>query len=188
MTRQPLLHEGLGAVRKVVECAITKSPSFTQWSVLHLHVYGASIGTADASGEPSLRFQTAHLMLTDNISDPLRLFYDRTQSNEARLRRYSYSALSGRISAPASTSTCLIVSSPTPQRAHSWVVLPLPADQTNDAQPRIHSTVDFMMGGTAAAISKTVAAPIERVKLLVQNQGAMLEAGRLDKPYQGPIV
>jgi len=45
--------------------------------------------------------------------------------------------------------------------------------------------VDFMMGGTAAAISKTAAAPIERVKLLIQNQGAMMNAGRLDRPYSG---
>jgi solute carrier family 25 (mitochondrial adenine nucleotide translocator), member 4/5/6/31 len=42
-----------------------------------------------------------------------------------------------------------------------------------------------MMGGTAAAISKTVAAPIERVKLIIQNQGAMINAGRLDRPYSG---
>lgn len=47
------------------------------------------------------------------------------------------------------------------------------------------STVDFMMGGTAAAISKTVAAPIERVKLMMQNQGAMIAAGRLSTPYRG---
>jgi solute carrier family 25 (adenine nucleotide translocator) protein 4/5/6/31 len=46
---------------------------------------------------------------------------------------------------------------------------------------------DFLMGGTAAAISKTVAAPIERVKLLMQNQGAMLAAGRLDMPYGGLV-
>lgn len=45
--------------------------------------------------------------------------------------------------------------------------------------------VDFMMGGTAASISKTAAAPIERVKLLIQNQGANLAAGRLDRPYGG---
>ncbi|EPQ51136.1 ATP ADP antiporter [Gloeophyllum trabeum ATCC 11539] len=45
--------------------------------------------------------------------------------------------------------------------------------------------VDFLMGGTAAAISKTAAAPIERVKLLMQNQGAMLANGRLDRPYAG---
>ncbi|GJE85690.1 mitochondrial carrier [Phanerochaete sordida] len=46
---------------------------------------------------------------------------------------------------------------------------------------------DFMMGGTAAAISKTVAAPIERVKILMQNQGSMITAGRLDRPYSGII-
>ena len=45
--------------------------------------------------------------------------------------------------------------------------------------------VDFMMGGTAATISKTAAAPIERVKLVIQNQGAMISAGRLDRPYTG---
>lgn len=42
-----------------------------------------------------------------------------------------------------------------------------------------------MMGGTAAAISKTAAAPIERVKLLMQNQGANIAAGRLERPYNG---
>ncbi|KAI9568568.1 mitochondrial carrier [Boletus coccyginus] len=41
------------------------------------------------------------------------------------------------------------------------------------------------MGGTAAAISKTAAAPIERVKLMIQNQGAMIAAGRLSSPYRG---
>jgi hypothetical protein len=30
--------------------------------------------------------------------------------------------------------------------------------------------IDFMMGGISAAVSKTAAAPIERVKLLIQNQ------------------
>ena len=44
-----------------------------------------------------------------------------------------------------------------------------------------------MMGGTAAAISKTAAAPIERVKILIQNQGSMLAAGRLERPYTGII-
>ncbi|KAI6113993.1 mitochondrial carrier domain-containing protein [Pisolithus sp. B1] len=44
---------------------------------------------------------------------------------------------------------------------------------------------DFLMGGVAASISKTAAAPIERVKLLIQNQGAMIAAGRLSSPYNG---
>lgn len=44
---------------------------------------------------------------------------------------------------------------------------------------------DFMMGGVSAAISKTAAAPIERVKLLIQNQDEMIKQGRLAKKYGG---
>ena len=46
---------------------------------------------------------------------------------------------------------------------------------------------NFGLSGAAAVISKTAAAPIERVKLLVQNQDEMLKSGRLDKPYNGVI-
>jgi len=45
--------------------------------------------------------------------------------------------------------------------------------------------LDFMMGGVSAAVSKTAAAPIERVKLLIQNQDEMLKSGRLAMPYKG---
>jgi len=45
--------------------------------------------------------------------------------------------------------------------------------------------LNFLMGGVSAAVSKTAAAPIERVKLLIQNQDEMLKAGRLDRPYGG---
>ncbi|TPX41200.1 hypothetical protein SeLEV6574_g06208 [Synchytrium endobioticum] len=45
--------------------------------------------------------------------------------------------------------------------------------------------IDFMMGGVSAAVSKTAAAPIERVKLLIQNQDEMLKTGRLATPYKG---
>ncbi|GMG20738.1 unnamed protein product [Ambrosiozyma monospora] len=44
---------------------------------------------------------------------------------------------------------------------------------------------DFMMGGVSAAVSKTAAAPIERVKLLIQNQDEMLKQGRLARRYDG---
>jgi len=47
--------------------------------------------------------------------------------------------------------------------------------------------VDFLMGGVSAAVSKTAAAPIERVKLLIQNQDEMIKQGRLDKPYGGIV-
>jgi solute carrier family 25 (adenine nucleotide translocator) protein 4/5/6/31 len=44
---------------------------------------------------------------------------------------------------------------------------------------------DFLMGGVSAAVSKTAAAPIERIKLLIQNQDEMLKSGRLDRKYNG---
>jgi len=47
--------------------------------------------------------------------------------------------------------------------------------------------VDFLMGGVSAAVSKTAAAPIERVKLLIQNQDEMLKQGRLDRKYNGIV-
>ena len=46
---------------------------------------------------------------------------------------------------------------------------------------------NFALSGAAAVISKTAAAPIERVKLLVQNQEEMLKSGRLSEPYKGVI-
>lgn len=44
---------------------------------------------------------------------------------------------------------------------------------------------DFVMGGTAAIISKSAAAPLDRVKLLLQNQGELLKRGQLKRPYTG---
>lgn len=46
---------------------------------------------------------------------------------------------------------------------------------------------NFALSGAAAVISKTVAAPIERVKLLVQNQSEMIKSGALDRPYGGIV-
>ncbi|KAG5443342.1 ADP/ATP carrier protein aac3 [Clonorchis sinensis] len=46
---------------------------------------------------------------------------------------------------------------------------------------------NFLLSGAAAVIAKTAAAPIERVKLLIQNQDEMIKQGRLDRPYRGVI-
>ena len=46
---------------------------------------------------------------------------------------------------------------------------------------------NFALSGAAAVISKTAAAPIERVKLLVQNQDEMIKQGRLAEPYKGVV-
>ncbi|XP_028069513.1 ADP,ATP carrier protein 3, mitochondrial-like [Camellia sinensis] len=54
------------------------------------------------------------------------------------------------------------------------------------AEKGFHSImIDFLMGGVSAAVSKTAAAPIERVKLLIQNQDEMIKACRLSEPYKG---
>lgn len=53
--------------------------------------------------------------------------------------------------------------------------------------PKLGFAENFALSGAAAVISKTAAAPIERVKLLVQNQDEMIKMGRLDKPYGGVI-
>jgi len=50
---------------------------------------------------------------------------------------------------------------------------------------RLGFTENFLISGCSAAISKTSAAPIERVKLLLQNQGELLKQGRLDRSYVG---
>jgi solute carrier family 25 (adenine nucleotide translocator) protein 4/5/6/31 len=44
---------------------------------------------------------------------------------------------------------------------------------------------DFAMGGAAGVMAKTGAAPVERVKLLLQNQAEMLRRGSLTRPYGG---
>jgi len=42
-----------------------------------------------------------------------------------------------------------------------------------------------MLSGIAALVSKTAAAPIERIKLLRQNQDELLRANRISTPYKG---
>ncbi|KAK4700158.1 hypothetical protein P7C70_g6092, partial [Phenoliferia sp. Uapishka_3] len=55
------------------------------------------------------------------------------------------------------------------------------------ASPSAHPTFLYhpLLDAISAAVAKTAAAPIERIKLLVQNQGEMLKSGRLATPYKG---
>lgn len=56
------------------------------------------------------------------------------------------------------------------------------AEKKNDFKTFV---IEFMMGGVSAAISKTMAAPIELIKLRLQNMDAMLKSGALETPYKG---
>lgn len=46
---------------------------------------------------------------------------------------------------------------------------------------------NFVLSGTSAIVSKTMAAPLERVKLLLQNQDELIRFGRLTHPYNGIV-
>jgi solute carrier family 25 (adenine nucleotide translocator) protein 4/5/6/31 len=59
---------------------------------------------------------------------------------------------------------------------------------TTPAAPKVQQDsflISFMMGGVSAAISKTLAAPIELIKLRIQNMDEMLKHGTLDTKYNG---
>jgi solute carrier family 25 (adenine nucleotide translocator) protein 4/5/6/31 len=45
----------------------------------------------------------------------------------------------------------------------------------------------FTLGGVSAAVSKSASAPIERIKLLLQNQDELIKQGRLKVPYKGIV-
>jgi len=54
-------------------------------------------------------------------------------------------------------------------------------------QQKYSFLVSFMMGGVSAAISRTLAAPIELIKLRIHNMDEMLKNGTLDKKYNGIV-
>jgi len=60
-----------------------------------------------------------------------------------------------------------------------------PGEKKSASNDLKNFTIDFLMGGVSAAVAKTAAAPIERVKLLIQNQDEMIKSGRLTEPYKG---
>jgi solute carrier family 25 (mitochondrial adenine nucleotide translocator), member 4/5/6/31 len=62
-----------------------------------------------------------------------------------------------------------------------------PKKVSRDDLPKLGFWEEFMISGVAAGAAKTAAAPIERVKLLVQNQGEMIKQGTLDRPYNGVL-
>ena len=60
-----------------------------------------------------------------------------------------------------------------------------PVNKTNENHLSFNET--FLISGTAAIVAKTTAAPMERIKLLMQNQDKLIKQNRLDRPYSGII-
>jgi len=44
---------------------------------------------------------------------------------------------------------------------------------------------DFLLSGTAAVTSKTIAAPIERIKMIIQSEAQLIRAGVIEKSFGG---
>ncbi|XP_015937181.1 ADP,ATP carrier protein 1, mitochondrial [Arachis duranensis] len=126
---------------------------------------------------PTLEKFARHLHLHSALSSDI-------QSNDGSFRRpalnqrrsfsnYSNPALHMPASCKSTTDFFTVTTATT-----SPVFVAAPAEKGN-------FFIDFMMGGVSAAVSKTAAAPIERVKLLIQNQDEMIKQGRLAQPYKG---
>lgn len=58
---------------------------------------------------------------------------------------------------------------------------------SNSSKNSLGFVENCIIGGAAAVVSKTAAAPIERVKLLVQNQGEMIKQNVISQPYKGIV-
>lgn len=125
---------------------------------------------ADGSGHPSV-FQKLHGQ-SNLIS---RLSPNLYSKNYCTSGVYAGKSLSSAL-LPASQNGSGVTFPP----ALSPVLIPAPAEKGAAG-----FAIDFLMGGVSAAVSKTAAAPIERVKLLIQNQDEMIKAGRLSEPYKG---
>jgi solute carrier family 25 (adenine nucleotide translocator) protein 4/5/6/31 len=50
---------------------------------------------------------------------------------------------------------------------------------------RLSFTEDFLLSGTSAVVSKTIAAPIERIKMVIQNEGEMIRRGTIKESFGG---
>ncbi|XP_062007641.1 ADP,ATP carrier protein 3, mitochondrial [Rosa rugosa] len=124
---------------------------------------------ADGSSHPSI-FQKIHgqSCLISKLSPNLK------SRNYGLTGAYANGGLQGPL-LPACQSTALAQLSPV-----SPILAQAPAEKGAAG-----FAIDFLMGGASAAVSKTAAAPIERVKLLIQNQDEMIKAGRLSQPYKG---
>jgi len=61
------------------------------------------------------------------------------------------------------------------------------ASKDGKKKAKLTAAEDFGLAGVAAVVSKTASAPIERVKMVVQNQAEMIKQGSLSKPFNGII-
>lgn len=125
----------------------------------------------DQVQHPTIAQKAAGQFLRSSVSKDIQVGYQRPSMYQRQAAYGNYS--NAAFQCPLNTSRAMAtIASPV------FVQAPGEKGFTNFA-------LDFLMGGVSAAVSKTAAAPIERVKLLIQNQDEMIKAGRLSQPYKG---
>ncbi|KAK3029557.1 hypothetical protein RJ639_038446 [Escallonia herrerae] len=129
---------------------------------------------ADRHQHPTVIQKVAsQLHVGSSLSQDVRTRYGGFQGPSAYTSRFTYgNYTSAGLQYPVNTS--FVAANPSP------VFIQAPSEKGAAG-----FAIDFLMGGVSAAVSKTAAAPIERVKLLIQNQDEMLKSGRLSEPYKG---
>ncbi|XP_073525757.1 uncharacterized protein [Phyllobates terribilis] len=118
---------------------------------------------ADGSTHPSiLKKMCGQSYLASRLSPSLHYHSTPTTQNLSNLRAVN----GGGLQSPLFPATRVVVQAPAEKAGSDFMT-------------------DFLMGAVSAAVSKSAAAPIERVKLLIQNQDEMIKSGRLTEPYKG---
>jgi len=59
------------------------------------------------------------------------------------------------------------------------------AEKSKGRLVKLSFAEDFILSGVAAVTSKTASAPIERLKMVIQNQDEMIKRGTLERPFKG---
>ena len=133
-----------------------------------------AVNMEDGSGYPSVyRKLQGKSFLTSQLSPSL-------QARNCIAHRFTSSYVNGGIQNPVAYSLYQGTGLGHAPPVTSPIFVPAVAEKAQK-----NFWIDFLMGGVSAAVSKTAAAPIERIKLLIQNQDEMLKSGRLSEPYKG---
>ncbi|KAK3020397.1 hypothetical protein RJ639_046130 [Escallonia herrerae] len=113
--------------------------------------------------------------VSSSLSQDVRARYGGFQGPSAHTSRSAYGNYSN-AGLPYPVNTSFVAANPSP------VFIQAPSEKGAAG-----FAIDFLMGAVSVAVSKSAAAPIERVKLLIQNQDEMIKSGRLFEPYKGIV-
>ncbi|MBA0807116.1 hypothetical protein Gohar_022940, partial [Gossypium harknessii] len=169
--------------------SLSSFPSFVLYQLIVFIIFGFLIRLfigetmADRHQHPSVMLKIAgQLHLGSSLSQDVRYRYRGFQRPAVHQKRFASASCNATLQHPMTQLACHPVSYNLSLFGSSSSPICAQAPSEKGISGFV---IDFLMGGVSAAVSKTAAAPIERVKLLIQNQDEMIRAGRLSEPYTG---